>query len=323
MVLKPDILKEIEIFSDLGEEEIAVLRSVMNEHAIQEGDVLFRQNQEGSEVYIVLDGSIGISVKLPDGKELEISEVRSGNFFGEMSIFEDSHRSATCRAKEKSLLLSLHKNEFFRLMETHSSIAARILYRMLVITTSRLKNTGNFLSDMVQWGEEARKRAITDDFTGLYNRRFLEDALNEQLSEARVRRQKLSLAMVDLDHFGTLNKEYGEKKGDEVILAAVTVFNTVFRDGGILVRYGGDEFTFILPRTDAAEALSKCEKVCSGLRELPVLDGMPGSIRRLTSSIGIACFPDHGESMAALLERADKALYKAKEAGRNRVAVAD
>ena len=112
-----------------------------------------------------------------------------------MSIFDNSPRSATCRTKEKSSLLSLKGPDFFALMETHPEIAVKTMYRMLNITTERLKNTGNFLSDMVQWGAEARKRAVTDDFTGLFNRRFFDSTIEDKFTEASLNRKPLSVAM--------------------------------------------------------------------------------------------------------------------------------
>jgi len=134
----------------------------------------------------------------------------------------------------------------------------------------------------------------------------------------------LSLAMVDLDHFGSLNKEHGEQVCNSIILAAVGVFRTVFGERNILVRYGGDEFSFILSGMASAEAKEKCSTVCSLIRELTVLDdlctdtehGLPRKM--VTASIGIASYPEHAQSVKELLEKSDAALYRAKEEGRDR-----
>lgn len=322
MSIDSSALKSIEIFKELQGDEFDTLRSVMKAREYREGEVLFNQHDEGNELYIVEEGTVAIEVQLPDGKKLEISTIGEGNFFGEMSIFEDAPRSATCTTKAPSKLLHLHKRDFFGLVQDRPLIAAKIMYRMLNITASRLKNTDNFLSDMVQWGETARKRALTDDFTGLYNRRFLEDSLEEHFSRAKMEKRHLSVAMVDLDHFGELNKEYGEKIGDKVILSAVAVFRDVCSDSDILIRYGGDEFTFIMPGRTRQQAREMCEKICTGLYSLNVLDGLQGSIRKISSSIGIAEFPTHGNTKRVLMEKADAALYKAKEGGRNRAELA-
>ena len=311
-------LQSIDIFSELTGDEFSIVRSKMKQKEYRKGETLFHQNDEGTKLYIVEQGRIAIEVQLSDGKKLEISEIQSGNFFGEMSIFEDAPRSATCTTKETSILYSLHKSDFFRLMETHPRIAAKMMYRMLNITASRLKNTDNFLSDMVQWGETARRRAVTDDFTGLYNRRFLEGALEEQFSRAKMEKQQLSIAMVDLDHFGELNNECGEQIGDKILLSAVEVFRSVCDPADILVRYGGDEFTFIMPGKNGNSSKAICDTICAKLGSLDLLRGFQGPMKTITSSIGIAVYPDHGTTEKAIMEKADAALYQAKEKGRNR-----
>ncbi len=313
-----DFLRSIDMFADLDDPELAVLGSSMRSIEIEAGSVLFREGDKGDELFVVKEGAVSISVKLPDEQELVISEIQEGNFFGEMSIFEGAPRSATCRTKMKSTLFGLKSGDFYELIRSHPRTASKIMYRMLAITVERLRNTGNFLTDMVQWGEDARKRAVTDDFTGLFNRRFLDDALEERFREAKMKGSSLCLAMVDLDHFGSLNKEYGEQVGNAVILEAVSVFKTVFGTKDILIRYGGDEFTFVLPETTSSEALEKCETVCSGLRKLSILEPFGGTIRRVTSSIGVAAYPEHARTVKELLEKADGALYKAKESGRDR-----
>jgi len=171
---------------------------------------------------------------------------------------------------------------------------------------------------MVTWGEQARTRAITDDFTGLYNRRFLDDAMEERLAEAKSNGHPVSVVMVDLDHFGTLNNEYGQEVGDRVILEVVPLFKNHFSEDDILARYGGDEFTFILPQTPGQEALESCTALVQEVKKIDLLSNMGGSIRSVTASMGIASFPDHADSPAQVKERADQALYRAKELGRDR-----
>ncbi len=119
------------------------------------------------------------------------------------------------------------------------------MQRMLNTATGRLQKTGAFLSDMVKWGENARIRAVTDDFTGLYNRRFFDEAIVDMVTESIRAGEPLSLVILDLDRFGLLNSEYGESIGDEVILSVIPVFVAAFGKEDILARYGGDEFAFL------------------------------------------------------------------------------
>ncbi len=191
---------------------------------------------------------------------------------------------------------------------------------MLNTTIERLNNTGSFLSDMVKWGEKARKRAVTDEFTGLYNRRFLDDSLEDLIAKSSLSSEPISVVMQTLI-ISNFNNEYGESAGDRIILKASEVFKDVFREDDILARYGGDEFTFILPDTAAETALKLCEKALSDLRKIDILKKPEGQVRKITASIGIASYPDHVRDTAEIMESADKAVYTAKEWGRDKAIV--
>jgi len=313
-VLK-ELLSKIEIFQDLKPRELDILVSRMAKKDFPKGKIIFREGEEGTEMYIVLSGSIGISVQLPDKNELPLAQIHAGNFFGEMSIIEQAPRSATCRTLEDSVVLTLDARSFYDLIEHHPKISLKIMQRMLGILSRRLSETGSLLSDMVRWGEGARKRAVIDEFTGLYNRRFLDEAVQTQVAQALARGTPLSLVMVDLDRFGELNRLYGQSFGDTLILEASKAFRNVFREQDILARYGGDEFTFILPQTDPELALLYGKKACETLQALAFPEHPEV---HLTASIGIAGIPLHAKNVEDLRAQADKALYCAKEQGRNR-----
>ncbi len=313
-----DFLKHVDIFSLLTNEELTVMVGYLNTVEIEEGQPLFREGEAGHELFIVRSGKIRVSIRLKDGKEKEITEFKPGDFFGEMSIFEDAPRSATCYAIKSSKLFTLLDSDFYALIEGHPSMAIKIMYRMSNITTRRLRSTGEFLSDMVLWGERARKRAITDELTGVYNRHFLEDALGDHFRRAKQSGHVLSLIMVDLDYFRSINDKFGHRKGDEIILKTVEVFQRHTGDRDIIARYGGDEFTIVLPSTGQDRAMELAERICKEVASMDILDGM-----RITTSQGVASFPINAGDLESLRKRADEALYKAKELGRNRVVTAE
>src|SRR6056297_310818 len=259
------------------------LYGLMNTEYFQEGRVLFKEGDAGETMYIVLSGCIAITVNTRDGEVLELAQIREGRFFGEMSIFDKERRSATCVPKCDTTVLTLKAGDFYEFIDTRPSAGFRVMQGMLRTTARRLNATGAFLSDMVTWGEKARVRAITDDFTGLYNRRFLEQAAEERLTEAKSKESPLSFIMLDLDHFGTLNDEYGQAVGDRVILAAVDVFKKTFDSDTVPVRYGGDEFTFLLPGTAPKEALNRCNQLLKELSEIDVLKGLDGTVRGVSA----------------------------------------
>lgn len=310
----------VDIFSGLGAEDLAALSSLVSSRRCAPGEALFTEGEEGSELYAILSGSVTVSVRLPDGKDLAISQACAGDFFGEMSLIERAPRSATCRASEETECLVLGAEAFDRFMAERPHAAFLVMDRMLAIAAGRLVRTGSFLSQMVQWGEASRKRAVTDAATGLLNRRYLDDNLEGLVARARAEGRQLSLAMFDMDHFGDLNKLHGLAFGDEVIKASAEVFRKVFREGDILIRFGGDEFVFVLPDAGPAEAQALLDALCAAVRAMrfPGKEGLG-----LSCSLGFASLPEHAQTAARLREKADKALYAAKEAGRDRAAAAE
>jgi diguanylate cyclase (GGDEF)-like protein len=314
-------LSKVPIFTGLDRTAIQGIVDLMQPRELAAGEVLFRQGDAGGELYIVEKGTLGISVTLADGASLEIAAFSGGDFFGEMSIFEKEPRSATCCAKKRCRLYALHERAFFALLKTNPATAATVMKQMLAVTRRRLQDTGAFLSDMVQWGEDARRRAITDSLTGLYNRRYLEEALEEYFMKAASGRRPLTVVMLDLDHFRAINEQYSQEVGDQTILAAAEVFRAQMRPTDVVARYGGDEFTLILPDTEAETARQLMEGVRRSVADLTLLQDLGGAVTRVTTSQGIACFPAHAEDLKGLLEAADAALYQAKESGRNRVSV--
>jgi diguanylate cyclase (GGDEF)-like protein len=306
------LLKGIEIFSSLSEDELEALARKMQRRVFSPGEAMFREGESGDELFAVTSGLVSVSVRSGDTEEIELSRVGRGAFFGEMAILERAPRSATCKAIEATECLALKAADFEALLAETPSAAVGVFERMLAIAAGRLVKTGSFLSQMVQWGDAARRRAITDAATGLFNRRYLEDSFEGLVSRAAG--SGLSFAMFDLDRFGKLNAAYGAPFCDRLIVRVAETFRSVFGEEDILVRYGGDEFCFLLARPPS-EALRLCEEVCDALRclsfeEHPEL--------RVSCSIGVAHFPEAGVDPASLKDKADKALYLAKEGGRDR-----
>ncbi|MGO8694274.1 MAG: diguanylate cyclase [Rectinemataceae bacterium] len=305
----------LSLFSGLDMDELAALRSRMRVMRCTSGEEVFAEGDAGDELFVLVEGRVSIGLRLADGDEIVVSEVLPGGFFGEMSIFDRSPRSASCRCTESSVLLALGSAGFDAFAGERPRAASRIMRKMLGIQTERLFATGSLVSQMVQWGEAARRRAVTDEATGLFNRRFLDDSLEGLFSRARLEAGPLSLGMFDLDHFGDLNRARGQEFGDAVIVEVSKAFRKAFRDGDILVRYGGDEFTFVMPGAESGTAAALCGEACRKVRELR-LEAAPEL--RVTASIGYATYPGEASSLEALVAAADAALYRAKERGRDR-----
>ena len=195
--------------------------------------------------------------------------------------------------REDSFLYRFNKTDFFKLLESHPDFAIRIMYKMLNVTTQRLRNTGNFLSDMVRWGNEASKRAVTDELTGLYNRRYLDSALESYFQISRANNKPLTLVMIDLDYFRDINTLYGHETGDKSIIEVANTFKKHMRQQDSMARYGGDEFTMILRDTEQKEALSLMEKIRLYVKGLTLLEQYNGKIKTMSLSMGMASFPEN------------------------------
>ena len=312
---KISILKNIQIFSDLSEKELDIIESEMEMREYKAGELVFKEGDPGDEMYVVIAGGVSIFIIDNDGEEVILSEIVKGNFFGEMSIIERAPRSATCRVIQDSVFLVLCTEDLMHITRIMPECAVKIMNKMLSIIVGRLMNVGAFVAQMVQWGSESRKRAITDAATGLFNRRYLEEFFDGLVNKAKAERSSLTLAMFDMDRFGALNTEYGQEFCDKIIVASAQLFRDTFDQDDILVRYGGDEFIFIFPGADYASAQSKCDSLCRAVREMRFQEHQE---LRLTCSIGFAVFPDHASSVDELKDRSDKALYRAKQEGRDR-----
>ena len=318
-----DFLKRIALFSVLNDQEAQQLSRHLHNKRLEDGETLFCQGENGAELFVVEDGMISVVVELPDGREMDIAELSVGDFVGEMSIFEREPRSATCRARGVTRLLSMHESDLFSFVEDNPTGATKLMRQMLSVTRQRLNQRSAFLADMVHWGEAARRRAITDELTGLHNRRYFDDSYVDYVTRSRAEDKPLSVMMCDLDYFHQINELYTQAVGDQVIQSAAELFKHRLRPGDIAARYGGDEFIFILPDTEASAAFSLGENICRDVANLDILENKNGSIDRVTTTLGIATLPDHAVGPQELRDAADAALYRAKEAGRNRVALAE
>jgi diguanylate cyclase (GGDEF)-like protein len=166
--------------------------------------------------------------------------------------------------------------------------------------------------------ERVRQLAYIDGLTGIFNRRFFELRIAEEMERARRYEGSLAVIMLDIDHFKRLNDEFGHLLGDEVLRQVSSVFSQQLRKIDVVCRYGGEEFAILLPQTTAEHALSVADK----LRREVAAWQFPGVPRAVTISAGAASYPVHGSSRDELVKAADSALYAAKQAGRNCVCAA-
>jgi diguanylate cyclase (GGDEF)-like protein len=168
---------------------------------------------------------------------------------------------------------------------------------------------------------ELERLSVTDRLTQLYNHGYFHQRLEEEFSRASRFGHSLSLVILDVDDFKAFNDTYGHPRGDDALRAVSSVIRANLRDMDIAGRYGGEEFVVLLPETDRDGALLVAERIRVGVANQQVFSDETGPIGCRVSS-GVASYPDHASSTARLVEVADRALYEAKRAGKNRIETA-
>jgi diguanylate cyclase (GGDEF)-like protein/PAS domain S-box-containing protein len=162
-----------------------------------------------------------------------------------------------------------------------------------------------------------REQAIRDPLTNLFNRRYLEETLDHELARASREEYSICIMMIDLDHFKKVNDTYGHEAGDHVLKAIAETLSQETRRGDFACRYGGEEFVVVMPNIDKQVAYERAEKLRNTLNSLYIPYGIYSLT--ITISMGIASYPTNGQTREAVLRAADKAMYAAKEAGRDHI----
>jgi diguanylate cyclase (GGDEF)-like protein len=166
-----------------------------------------------------------------------------------------------------------------------------------------------------------RNQAIRDPLTGLFNRRYMEESLERELRRSVRHDRPVSVIMIDLDQFKDFNDRHGHPTGDALLRSLGSFLQEQLREEDIACRYGGEEFLLVVPEAPLEVARERADRIRERFKNLAWLHRMEG-IEPVTLSAGIAAYPEHGSVPEALIRAADRALYIAKNSGRDQVVVA-
>ena len=208
----------------------------------------------------------------------------------------------------------------FAAMPPQTSTLLLLAFTSSVVITGLVLNAvvgerGRAIETLAKALKSLKEDAIRDPLTGLYNRRFLQDYLPRELLRAAREGFRVAVIMLDLDHFKRVNDTKGHGVGDFVLIEIASLLKRHIRGSDIACRYGGEEFTLVLPNATAQSARNRAEEICAAVRKES--DRLIG----VTASLGVAIFPTHAEEPESLLRAADRALYEAKGRGRDQVRV--
>jgi diguanylate cyclase (GGDEF)-like protein len=278
------------------------------------GEVLLTKGQPNRYMYFLLEGRLGIHLEDPPSEPIAFLEV--GQTVGEMSVIDRSPASAHVTSIERSRLLEVDDQTFWRLVGASHQFAINLLH--LLAQRMRANNTSLYRATIMQ--REFERDATVDALTGLYNRRWWDERFERILSRAERSGAPLSLIVVDVDRFKSYNDNHGHISGDAVLRAVGRTLTTNLRPTDIAARFGGEEFVVALPATDLNGAVVAAERVRRAVAEAVIEDATGERLPGVTISLGIATRRE-GDTASAFFTRADAALYAAKGSGRNRLEV--
>jgi diguanylate cyclase (GGDEF)-like protein len=242
-----------------------------------------------------------------NGKEIKHHALNVGDeiSLGEHSIIFDDGTSA---------MFNIDETEIARRGEETAIISDKFSVLEGKIDSKSLRKE---FRDIEKFVRRSRKRlanlAHADKVTGLYNRHYFDRAVAREFAAAKSVGRVFSILFIDLDHFKKVNDKYGHKTGDDVLRGVAWLIQKACRKTDLVARFGGEEIVAVLPNTLAVDALKIGEEI-RGIVEKQTAKILGVAV---TVSIGVAAFPEDGDSLKTILDRADKALYQAKEKGRN------
>lgn len=322
----PDIISDISdkdrqlihqsnIFRGVDIEDLVHLISECELLCIESGHTLIQANTRNQHFYVVLTGSM--KVYLNATMTEKFIAMLPGDCVGELSLFDGASTSAQVVAASNSRLLKINEETLWRLVRASHSFSRNLLF----LLAKRLRHDNITIVDGLQQQQKLENKANVDALTGLFNRHWMNEFFKRQISRALTDNKPLVVMLADLDNFKKINDTYGHLAGDDVLSTVARVLNKQIRAADLLARFGGEEFAMILPDTSIDEAKLIAERIRFAVAAKQIkFDGDTHQQTHVTISLGLTSLM-LGDDITKILARADKALYQAKEHGRNRIEV--
>jgi diguanylate cyclase (GGDEF)-like protein len=313
-----EYFRQLTIFRGFTAADCEILAGRFSLKTFEADEVIVSQNDTVRTLFIVAGGRVRSALKLPGSDEPKHGQYLPGDFFGELSLFGNKPSFDTYSAAERSVLLTVGEEDITALVDNNPDTGVKLISLLVSLSIEKLRKSSKFLADVVQWGENASRRVITDELTGVYNRAFLDDALENFFNASKSNNKPLSLLMLDVDVFRVINETLGYETANDVLRAVVDMIKNSISQHGIIARYGGDEFSILLPEAGLARAADIAERMRREVESQDFSEYLGGKRIRVTVSIGISAFPETARDLDSFKEKADASLYRAKEEGRNR-----
>lgn len=274
------------------------------------GDILLSPEQNSEHMYLLLDGNV--NVRLKDLESEPLVRLGPGECVGEMSLFDGSNPSAYVMAESSVTALVIDSELLWDMINQSHEVSKNLLY----LLSKRIRSGNDAVNISKALQKKTQEAANNDALTGIHNRRWLEALLIRLKGRTLEDMAPLSVIMLDVDHFKKFNDEHGHQTGDEVLKMVAKSMQSSLRPNDMVARYGGEEFIILLPKTNIKHGKRVAERLRANVANSR-LNAEQGPLN-VTISLGISEWQSD-VSLEALINQADEALYRAKDAGRNQV----
>lgn len=278
------------------------------------GEKLLQPDVDNAHLYLILEGEL--AVHLVAQENIKYATLQAGECVGEISLVDGNPPSAMVDALRPTRVLAVPEDTVWSLVDSSHAISRNLLG----IVAGRMRHGSRALICSQNERTQYQQQAYVDALTGIHNRHWMNDAFPRALQRCVLNSSPATFMVADLDHFKRVNDTYGHLAGDVTLKVVAGCMARQLRLHDLLVRYGGEEFVMLLPDTGTEEAQQIAERLCASVAEHEIPNGAHPF--QVTLSIGIAT--THVETAVdILIGNADRALYRAKNLGRNCVEIFD
>ena len=306
-------LRQIELLQDVDPKTLRSILDAAELRTLAPEDVLIECGAVAPKLHFILDGTMAVRLESPTSED--VAFVSAGESVGELSILDGTPPSAWVVATTEATTLTVDEATAWDLTRASHEFCLGLLRKL----GERLRANNETVLANTRQRRIAEEAAMFDGLTGVRNRRWIEEQLPVLASSLD---GKISLAILDVDHFKKFNDNFGHQAGDDVLTSVAKLISGQLRPTDVIARYGGEEFVVVLPGTGSVGAMTVAERLRVAVQHLALRSSSGDPLPPVTVSIGVSTLRP-GLVCAEVISEADRALYRAKDAGRNLVMLAE
>jgi diguanylate cyclase (GGDEF)-like protein len=318
MFTKIDLLRKVDIFSALKNEELSIVAANSEFYAFEKDEIIFKEGDTSDGLYIISSGEVLIQKSIEKEKSIDLARFLQSESFGELDLLENIPMTASAVAVTPSTILIFPSigTSFEDVIKSHSDISVQILHKMLALIAGRIRSTNRLVSEKSQWIQDLKGQLFYDKLTGLYNRAFFDE---DAVSRFRDYKGRSALVILKPDNFKIINDTYGHDGGDKALKLIADCIKSIRRKNDYAIRYRGDEYCIIVPEAEFDEILNIADRLRNSIIHIDCSSITGNDIFHITASFGVAVYPDDEENPCVLLERSYEMMFKARETGGNKI----